>query len=295
MTKEQDQDQARRARAQQVGLFRYGLIQDALDPALSTKQRGRLVRAVAAGTHPGPFGVPVQISRASLDRWIRDYRRGGFTALVPTPRRVAAQTPASVLELAVALKTERPDRTAAQVAVVLAAHGGFSPSARTLQRHFAASGFTRTRPDGTPPVVFGRFEAERPNARWVGDALHGPVVDGRKAILIAFLDDHSRAVVAARWGHAENAVALRETLRIGLASRGRPDQCYVDNGGMFIDSGLRRACAVLGIKLTHSAPGRPAGRGKIERYFRTVRDQFLVEIASGADGVGSRVDTPSRN
>jgi len=95
--------------------------------------------------------------------------------------------------------------------------------------------------------------------------LHGPVVDGRKAILIAFLDDHSRAVVAARWGHAENAVALRETLRLGLASRGRPAQCYVDNGAMFIDSGLRRACAVLGIKLTHSAPGRPAGRGKIER------------------------------
>lgn len=291
MTKEQDQDQARRARAQQVGLFRYGLIQDALDPALSTKQRGRLVRAVAATTHPGPFGMPVRISRASLDRWIRDYRRGGFSALVPTPRRVAAQTPASVLELAVALKTERPDRTAAQVAVVLAAHGGFSPSARTLQRHFAAAGFTRTRPDGTPPAVFGRFEAERPNARWVGDALHGPVVDGRKAILIAFLDDHSRAVVAARWGHAENAVALRETLRIGLASRGRPDQVYVDNGAIFIDSGLRRACAVLGIKLTHSAPGRPAGRGKIERYFRTVRDQFLVEIATAADGVGTRVDT----
>jgi putative transposase len=60
---------------------------------------------------------------------------------------------------------------------------------------------------------------------------------------------------------------------------------------MFIDSGLRRTCAVLGIKLTHSAPGRPAGRGKIERFFRTVRDQFLVEIASGPTGVGSIVDT----
>jgi len=51
-----------------VGLFRYGLIQDALEPALSTKQRGRLVRAVAARTHLGPFGTPVRVSRASLDR-----------------------------------------------------------------------------------------------------------------------------------------------------------------------------------------------------------------------------------
>jgi putative transposase len=287
VTKQQDQDNARTARAREVGLFRYALISEALNEELSTKQRGRLVRAVAAKTHPGPFGIPVRISRASLDRWIRDYRSGGFAALVPAPRRVLPCTPPQVLELAVALKTEAPDRTAAQVAVVLAAHGGFAPSARTLQRHFAAAGLTRARPDGAPLAVFGRFEAEHPNVRWVGDALHGPHIAGRKAILIAFLDDHARAVVAARWGYAENAVALRETLKDALASRGRPAQCYVDNGAMFIDSGLRRACAVLGIRLTHSQPGRPAGRGKIERFFKTVRDQFLVEISDHPDDPSS--------
>jgi putative transposase len=289
---EQDQEAARRARAREVGLFRYGLIQDALNEGLSTKQRGRLVRAVAARIHPGPFSPePVRVSRASLDRWIRAYRAGGFAALVPAPRRLAAQTPPEVLELAVGLKRETPGRTAAQVAVVLAAHAGWAPSPRTLQRHFAALGLNRPRPDGAPSAVFGRFEAERRNARWVGDALHGPHVGGRKAILIAFLDDHSRAVMAARWGYAENAVALRETLRDGLAARGRPAQTYVDNGSMFIDAGLRRACAVLGIKLTHSQPGKPAGRGKIERFFRTVRDQFLVEITDSADGAGTAVDS----
>jgi putative transposase len=281
---QQEQENARRARAREVGLFRYALIQDALNEALSTKQRGRLVRAIVAKTHlGGPFGTPVRVSRATVDRWIRDYRAGGFAALVPAPRRVLAGTPAEVLELAVALKREAPDRTAAQVAVVLAAQGGFAPSARTLQRHFAAAGLTRTRPDGAPLAVFGRFEADRPNVRWVGDALHGPQVAGRKGILIAFVDDHSRAVVAARWGCAETAVALRETLKLALASRGRPAQVYVDNGSMFIDAGLRRACAVLGIKLTHSQPGKPAGRGKIERFFRTVRDQFLVEISEHPD------------
>lgn len=286
MSKEQQEQQTRRASAQEVGLFRYRLIAEALSEQLSTKQRGRLVRAIAGRTHPGPFGAPVRVSRATLDRWIRDYRKGGFAALVPTPRRVLPGTPLQVLELAVALKTEAPDRTAAQVAAVLAAQGGYAPSARTLQRHFAAAGLSRTRPDGAPLAVFGRFEAERPNARWVGDALHGPQIGGRKAILIAFLDDHSRAVVAARWGYAENAVALRETLRVALAARGRPAQCYVDNGAMFIDAGLRRACAVLGVRLTHSQPGRPAGRGKIERFFRTVRDQFLVEITDTLDAPG---------
>jgi hypothetical protein len=134
VSQEQDQETARRARAQEVGLFRYALIADALDEALRTKQRGRLVRAVAARLHPGPFGpAPVRVSRAGLDRWIRAYRAGGFAALVPAPRRLAAQTPTEVLELAAALKTEAPGRTAAQVAVVLAAHAGWAPSPRTLQ------------------------------------------------------------------------------------------------------------------------------------------------------------------
>jgi len=288
---EHDREAARRAVARDVALFRFGLIHDALDPGLTAKQRGRLVRSIAAGEHLGPFGRPVRVSRANLDRWLRAYRTGGFAALVPAPRRLTPTTPAEVIELAAALKKEAPGRTAAQVAAVLAAQAGWAPSERTLQRHFAGLGLSRARADGGPPATFGRFEAERPNARWVGDALHGPVVAGRKAILIAFLDDHSRAVAAARWGHAENAVALRETLRVALASRGRPAQVYVDNGAMFIDAALRRACAVLGTKLTHSQPGRPQGRGKIERFFRTVRDQFLVEITDSIAGTGTPVDT----
>src|SRR5680860_1022429 len=87
VSKENDQDNARRVRAREVGLFRYGLIQDALEPSLSTKQRGRLVRALAAQSHPGPFGTPVRVSRATLDRWIRDYRAGGVRGPARRTRR----------------------------------------------------------------------------------------------------------------------------------------------------------------------------------------------------------------
>lgn len=69
------EDQIRAERARAVGLFRYGLIRDAADPRLSTKQRGRLVRALAAREHPGPFGTPVRASRATLDRWMCAARR----------------------------------------------------------------------------------------------------------------------------------------------------------------------------------------------------------------------------
>ena len=184
-------EERRRAdRAQQVALFRYQLIREAADPALSTRQRGRLVRELAARAHPGPFGDPVSVSRATIDRWIRAWRSGGFDALVPPARQVMPRTDAETLELAAALKREKPGRTAAQVERVLRAHCGWSPSVRTLQRHFERLELA-TRPDGAPPVTFGRFEATRPNELWTGDALHGPHVAGRKTFLFCFLDDHS--------------------------------------------------------------------------------------------------------
>ncbi|WP_160312354.1 Mu transposase C-terminal domain-containing protein, partial [Streptacidiphilus albus] len=81
----------------------------------------------------------------------------------------------------------------------------------------------------------------------------------------------------------EDTVRLAVALRPALASRGVPEGVYLDNGSPFVDSWLMRACAVLGVKLVHSRPGRPEGRGKIERYFRTVRGQFLIETADLAD------------
>jgi putative transposase len=279
---DKNEEQVRADRARTVGLFRYALIRDAADPDLTTKQRGRLVRDLAAREHAGPFGRPVRVSRATVDRWIRDWRRGGFDALVPPPRRVLPRTPAEVLDLGAALKREVPERTAAQVAAILRAHAGWAPDERTLQRHFARLELT-TRPNGRAPVAFGRFEADAPNQRWTGDALHGPVVGGRKAILCAFIDDHSRLLTGYRWARREDTVRLEAALRGGLAARGIPASIYVDNGSAFVDKQLLRACASLGIRLVHSRPGEPAGRGKIERVFRTVREQFLVEIGSGRE------------
>jgi putative transposase len=277
-----DEERVRAERARAVGLFRYSLIREAADPGLTTKQRGRVVRGLADGEHQGPFGQPVRVSRATIDRWIREWRRGGFDALVPTPRRVAPRTPADVLAVAVALKKEVPGRTAAQIATILRAHTGWSPDERTLQRTFVRLELT-TRPNGQPPKAFGRFEADAPNQRWTGDALHGPVVGGRKAILFAFVDDHSRLFTGYRWARREDTVRLEAALRSGIAARGIPASIYVDNGSAFVDNQLLRTCASLGIRLVHSRPGEPAGRGKIERVFRTVRDQFLVEIGSGRE------------
>ncbi len=273
-----DDEAARRSRAQQVALFRYQLICPALDPGLSTKARGRLVRAIAAKSHPGPFGGQHRYSRDTLDRWIRRYRAGGFDALAPSIRQVGSRIDTAVLELAVALKRENPQRTAAQVARILQASSGWSPSESTLLRLFHRRDLIGPAAGGGQPV-FGRFEAAAPNERWVGDALHGPRVGGRKTYLFAFLDDHSRLAVGYRFGFAEDTVRLAAALQPALAARGVPESVYVDNGSAFVDAWLLRGCGKLGIRLIHSTPHRPQGRGKIERWFRGVREQFLVEVA----------------
>lgn len=266
----------REERAREVGLFRYALIREAADPSLSGRERGLLVRRLAEMEHAGPFGARVRVSRPTLDRWIRSWRASGFDALVPPPRASQPGTPAHLLELAVALKKENPDRTAAQVLAVLAANGGEVPSLRTLQRHFARLGLNTAA--GAAPRAYGRFEAAARNDRWTGDALHGPAIGGAKTYLFAFIDDHSRALTGYRWSHHEDELRLAAALRAGVAARGVPGSLYLDNGAAMVSSQLARALAVLGIRLVHSRPGQPAGRGKVERFFRTVREQFLVEI-----------------
>jgi putative transposase len=266
-----------------IALFRYSLIREAADPALSPRQRGELVRALAERDHVGPDGQRVRLTRQTFDRWIRAWRAGGFEALLPRHHTQGMRTAEVLLNLAVELKQEAPRRTATQIAQIIAESRGDAPSGRTLARYFRRLGLDQA--PAERPRSFGRFEAAAPNHLWTGDALHGPTVAGRKTYLFAFIDDHSRALVGYRFGLAEDTLRLEAALRAALASRGVPKMLYVDNGSAFASKQLERACAILGIRLVHSKPGEPAGRGKIERVFGTVRRQFLVELdARGGAG-----------
>jgi putative transposase len=264
---------SRQSCARDIALFRYSLIRPLADPALTAAERGVLVRELAHGVHVGPAGESVRVSRSTVDRWIRAWRVGGFDALIPPVRQVNPRTAAEALELAAALKRERPARTAAHIVRIIEASQGWAPSARTLQRHFARLGLNR-RPDGTMPEMFGRFEADAPDQLWVTDGLHGPLIDGRRAVLFALLDDHSRFVVGHRWGFGEDTLGMQAALHDAVKTHGCPSM-------------LAWSAAVLDIKITHSRPGRPQGRGKIERWNRTCRDQFLVEIETTSAGGGS--------
>lgn len=144
-----------------IALFRYSPIREAADPALSPRQRGTLVRALAERDHIGPDGQRVRLTRQTFDRWICDWRAGGFQALLPRHHTQGMRTAEVLLNLAVELKREAPRRTAAQIAAIIAESRGDAPSGRTLARYFRRLGLDRAGND-QPPRAFGRFEAAAP-------------------------------------------------------------------------------------------------------------------------------------
>ena len=267
-----------------VALFRYTVIAEAANPRLRPRQRGHLVRVLAARTHRHPDGTWVRVSRNTLDRWLRAYRERGLEGLRPEKRSDSGtvRRHPELFELAAALRKELPARSAPQIADIIAARHGVRIASRTIREQLAKRGLQRANLVGQP-VAYGRYEAERPSERWIGDFLVGPWVPhprragSRRARLFLLVDDHSRLLVHGRWVFEENARSAQSVLRAAIARRGLPESLYLDNGAPFAAAALERSCAVLGIHLVHSKPYRPQGRGKQERLNRVIREQFLLE------------------
>ncbi|MGH9127159.1 MAG: DDE-type integrase/transposase/recombinase [Acidimicrobiales bacterium] len=268
-----------------IALFRYHLIAEALSPHLSPAERGWLVRDLASRSHPHPDGGVRAYSRNTLDRWIRAYRERGLDGLRPVKRADSGSVrrhPQLISEAA-ALRAEVPGRSAAHIAEILFARHRVVVSPRTIRQHLRRRGLGRAALVGDRRV-FGRYEAERPNERWIGDVLSGPFIPhprvggSKKAKLFLLVDDHSRLLVHGVWMTDENTRAGQDVLRAAICRRGLPESLYVDNGAPFANQMLERTCAVLGVRLVHSKPYSPEGRGKQERLNRYIRERFLTEI-----------------
>jgi putative transposase len=185
---------------------------------------------------------------------------------------------------AAALRLELPSRSAAQVASILYHRHGIRVAERTVRDQLRRAGLHREAL-AAEPKVFGRYEAEHPNDRWITDVLVGPWVpwprvgSSVRARLFLIVDDHSRLNVDGRFFAHENARACQELLRRAICRRGVPLVLYADNGAPFANAWLARTCAVLGIRLVHSKPYSPQGRGKQERANRYIREAFLAEAS----------------
>jgi putative transposase len=269
---------------EQVALHRWAVIAEAAGQKLAAAERGALVRQIAARAHTYPDGSSRRYSRGTIDRWLREWRKGGLEALRPSPRSdtgVVRAHPELFAEAA-ALRLELPGRSAAQIASILFHRHGIAVSERTVRGQLRRAGLHREAL-AAEPKVYGRYQAARPNERWITDVLAGPWVPFPKregparARLFLIVDDHSRLLADGRFFAHENARACQDLLRRAITRRGVPDVLYADNGAPFSNAWLARTCAVLGVRLVHSRPCSPEGRGKQERLNRYIREAFLAE------------------
>jgi putative transposase len=265
-----------------VALARWQVIAAATDERLTPAERGLVLAELAAEVHRDADGRPMRVTTRTLYRWLAAWRRDGFDGLKPQRRRDAGshKIDSDVLELAAALRREAPARSAAHIAGVIARTRGTLVHPRTLQRFFAANGLERARLEGRHRA-FGRFEAAACGDLWIADAWDGPPVGelgGRHAQLFSAIDDHSRLVAHGAFYPDVSERSFQHCLRTAIARRGIPRRLYVDRGSAFVSGQLKLICARLGVALVHSRPYRPQGRGKKERFYRTVAEQFAVEI-----------------
>ena len=269
---------------EQVALHRWAVIAEAASDRLTAAERGALVRQIAARAHTCPDGSARRYSRGTIDRWLRAWRAGGLAALKPAERADTGTVRAhpELFAEAAALRLELPGRSAAQIASILFHRHGIAVHERTIRGQLRRAGLHREALKAEPKA-YGRYEAARPNERWISDVLVGPWVpwprrDGSvRARLFLIVDDHSRLLVDGRFFAYENARACQDLLRRAITHRGLPEVFYVDNGAPFSNAWLARTCAVLGIRLVHSQPYSPEGRGKQERLNRYIREAFLAE------------------
>ena len=271
----------------EVAVFRFGVIHDFVSGVhLDRGEQERLIREKCGRKWVIPYTSRTRLSRSTILRWIKRYKdsNGKLESLYPSSRSDRGVSRGMDEETGLALihlRKELPKATVSMLIETMQKRRLVSPGVtlnlstvyRFLHQHNLMN------PERGKPVDRRKFEVELPNDLWQSDSMHGPRVEvhgkRRKTYLLAFLDDHSRLVPHAQFYLSEGLNCYLDALKQALLRRGLPRKLYLDNGPAFRSKHLEHISASLGVALIHASPYKPQGKGKIERFFRTVRMQFL--------------------
>lgn len=273
----------------QTAQFRFSVIADLVHPQPGDDRSvAERIRHKAAAEYRIPGSGRNRVAAQTIYGWLRRYRLGGYEALRPKRRRDAGRPrrmSVEMIETLLAYKREHPTHTVRDsIAAVrgrlgLAADVPMPPS--TVHRLFHNEGLML--PQQPAPQDRRRFSFEHAGDLWMSDVMHGPAVpvDGarrRRTYLICFLDDATRVIPYASFELSENTSAFFAVFKQAIMRRGVPRRLYVDNGAAYRSENLAIVCAKLGIALIHARPYQPAGKGKQERFFRTVRGRLMAHL-----------------
>lgn len=278
-----------RDHAEAVALFRASIVGAIVQRDMTRGELAVAIRALAECRYRPPGRrASKQFGVSTLERWFYAYRRGGVDALRPSPRSDrgrARELTAEQRALLLDIRREHPTASVPVILRTLVADGRLAKgavSATTVQRLYREAGLTRgVRPDGHTRL---RWQADHPGALWHGDVCHGPslrVGQTTKPLRIhALLDDASRFVVALEAHHSEREDDMLAIYLAALRRHGAPDALYLDNGATYRGEALRIACERLDVTLLHARPGDAPARGKMERFWRTLRAGCLDHLGT---------------
>jgi putative transposase len=280
--------------AEAIALFRSEIIgsltrreldRGELSQALAelSQQRFRPPRAKSTKTY----------SVATLERWYYAYKSGGLDALRPSPRSDRGRCRDLTLEqrtLLTAIREEHPSASVPVILRTLVAEGRLAKdaiSASSVRRFYQEQGLDRVSlrsGNGTRGKVRLRWQAERPGALWHADVCYGPAltIDGqsRPVRIHGILDDASRYILGLVAHHTEREIDMLGLMVQALRKHGPPDALYLDNGSTYRGQTLSLACARMGTALIHAKPYDAPARGKMERFWRTLREGCLDFVGS---------------
>jgi transposase InsO family protein len=274
-----------------IALFRLSVLGPLVSRARLT--RGELqatLRELAQKEYGIPGSRRRHVAEKTLQSWYYRYQREGLAGLTPKPRsdQGRSRIDAAVQERLLTAKRENPRRSLHMLQQLLEGEGVVARktlSRSAIHRFLQRQGLSRPLGADSQPEERRSFLAEHAGHIWYGDVMHGPrvLVQGRrrKTYLVSLLDDASRLIAHSAFCLAERALDIEGVLKQAVLKRGLCHKLIVDNGAAYRASSLQGICARLDIRLIHCRPYAPEGKGKLERWHRTLRNQFLSELHPG--------------
>lgn len=267
---------------QEIGLFKFSLIAPVVNDTYNAYSKEQFYREVASKTHKHPSGKEVKYSNGTIKRWHMQYKKNGFDGLLPM-KRSDAGIPRSFSEKVMneiyEIKAKFPHITTKMVRRKLIEDSFIKASEVSLSsmyRYIKANNLKRNQLE---PIERRAYEMANVNDCWLADTSHllRLKINGKskKTYLIAIIDDKSRLLVHSEIFFNDNAVNFQIVLKKAIKKYGIPKKLLVDNGGPYKNKQLSMITASLGINLIHTRPYSGASKAKIERVFRTVKDNYI--------------------
>ncbi len=246
-----------------------------------------IIRSLAADRYTIPGSRRTHLSEETIARWYYEWKRGGIEALNPKPRQDKGTTQLSeaIQDRIVTLKKDKPSRSINTIITMIEREGlvAIGTLARASVHRFLQQQQLSKRMIPNQNTIERRsFVAAHAGDIWQGDVLHGPRIQTkagmRKTYLVSLIDDSSRLITHSAFCLGETALDIEGVLKSAVLKRGIPHKLIIDNGAAYRSESLQTICAHLEIRLVYCRAREPEGKGKLERFHRTFREQFLEEL-----------------